>query len=183
MDEPDDEFSDEVSDEQRPRTRDEERAAARARMDQHTRWADLQVQRAMRSGDFDDLPGLGKPLTGLGEEHDPDWWVKRLVEREKIAVLPPALQLRRDDDALDERLDRLASADEVRREVAEFNERVRRTLYSTTGWPPVVTRPRDVEVEVTRWRERISARRARRQAAVAAGVGARPRRRWWRRRR
>ena len=168
-------------DEPRPLTREDERAIARARMEQHTTWADLQLRQAMRRGDFDDLPGLGKPLTGLGEEHDPDWWVKRLVEREKITVLPPALELRRDDEQLDDRLDRLGSADEVRREVTEFNARVRRTLYSTTGWPPVVTEQRDVEVEVTRWRQRLADRRAR-AAAAQQSVSDRRRRRWWRRR-
>jgi hypothetical protein len=149
-------------------------------MEQHTAWADLQLRQAMRRGEFDDLPGLGKPLTGLGDGHDPDWWVKRLVEREKIAVLPPALQLRRDDEQLDEVLDRLPNADEVRREVTAFNERVRRTLYSTTGWPPVTTGPRDVEHEVERWRERLAARRA--QAAAQQPQADPRRRRWWRRR-
>jgi hypothetical protein len=152
-------------------------------MEQHTTWADLQVRRAMRRGEFDDLPGMGEPLTDLGAEHDPDWWVKRLVEREKITVLPPALQLRRDDELFDDLLDRLGSADAVRREVADFNQRVRRTLYSTTGWPPVVTRPRDAEAEVQRWRERLAARRTQHQAATReVGTGP-PRRRWWRRRR
>lgn len=148
-------------------------------MEQHTRWADLQLRQAMRRGEFDDLPGLGKPLIGLGEEHDPDWWIKRLVEREKIAVLPPALQLRRDDEGLDEMLDHLGSADEVRREVNDFNERVRRTLYTTTGWPPVVTQQRDVEGEVERWRERLAARRARSAAQLREPS---VRRRRWRRR-
>lgn len=170
--------------EQRPPTRDEERAAARARIAQQQTWVDVQLRRARELGEFDDLPGYGKPLEGLGEEHDPDWWVKRLVEREQITVLPPALQLRRDDAALDDVLDRLAGEREVRREVAEFNDRVRRTLYTTTGWPPVVTRPRDVEEEVRRWRERLAARRAHRRAEAVAqqDAGAAGRRRWRRRR-
>ena len=148
------------ADQHAARRREEERAAARARIEQQHTWVDLQLRRAQERGDFADLPGLGKPLEGLGEEHDPDWWVKRLVEREKIAVLPPALQLRRDDAALDQVLDGLASEAEVRREVTDFNERVRGTLYTTSGWPPVVTSPRDVEEEVARWRQRLAARRA-----------------------
>ena len=150
----------------------------------------------MERGDFADLPGFGKPLEDLGsaeEGHDPDWWVKRLVEREKITVLPPALQLRRDDAALDERLDRLGAEAEVRRELTEFNERVRHVLYSTHGGPPVTTPSRDVEEEVRRWRARRDERRARRAAERAAeegrqsGNGApgrrgpRTRRRWFRR--
>jgi hypothetical protein len=172
--------------EPRPLTRDEERAAARARIEQQDTWVDLQLRRAVQRGDFDDLPGLGKPLSDLDGEHDPDWWVKRLVEREQITVLPPALQLRREDALLDDRLDRLAGEAEVRREVTEFNERVRRVLYSTTGWPPVVTRQRRADEEVERWRQRLTERRAQRRktqaAEQAAGSDGRPRRRWRRRR-
>lgn len=172
-----------ADDERRPLTRDEERAAARARIEQHETWVDLQLRQAMARGDFDDLPGLGKPLTGLGEEHDPDWWLKQLVERERIAVLPPALQLRRDDALLDDRLDRLGGEAEVRREVAAFNDRVRRTLYTTTGWPPVVTRPRDADTEVARWRERAEARRAAARERRPSDEQAPRRLRRWRRRR
>ncbi|UMG94795.1 DUF1992 domain-containing protein [Nocardioides sp. TF02-7] len=75
-----------------------EKAAARARMAQQNTWVDLQVQRAIERGDFDDLPGAGKPIRGIGDQHDPEWWVKQLVERERITVLPavaPAAQGRR----------------------------------------------------------------------------------------
>ncbi len=148
---------------------------------------DLQIRQARERGDFDDLPGLGKPLEDLGDAHDPDWWVKRLVERERIVVVPPALQLRRDDAALDDTLDRLGGEAEVRREVTEFNERVRRILYSTHGGPPVTTSPRDVEEEVRRWRARREERRAQRAAETASDPApasprrARARRRWFRR--
>ncbi|WP_278258534.1 DUF1992 domain-containing protein [Nocardioides convexus] len=74
------------------RPHDADQAAARARIAQQQTWVDLQVRQAMERGEFANLPGAGKPIEGLGETHDPDWWVKRLVERERITVLPPALQ-------------------------------------------------------------------------------------------
>ena len=124
-----------------------------ARQNQGT-WVDVQIQQAVARGDFDDLPGYGKPLR-LTDTHDPDWWVKGLVERENITgVLPPALQIRKDDAALDGLLDRLNPERQVREAVEEFAADVRKALYSTWGDPPVVTSPRDVEQEVTRWRER-----------------------------
>src|SRR5918995_91638 len=67
------------------------RSAAAARIAQQATWVDLQVRQAMERGEFDDLPGTGKPIEDLGVEHDPDWWVKKLIERENIAILPPAL--------------------------------------------------------------------------------------------
>ena len=108
----------------------------------------------MARGDFDDLPGYGKPLK-LRNADDPDWFVKQLVERENITgVLPAALQIRKDDAALDGVLDRFNTEKQVREAVTEFNAAVRRALYSTWGDPPVITRPRDVEEEVVRWRSR-----------------------------
>ncbi len=144
------------------------RAAAAARIQQQASWVDLQIRQAMDRGDFDGLPGYGKPLEGLDGRDDPDWWVKQLIEREQVTgVLPPSLQIRREDAELDRRLDRLGSEAEVRREVAEFNDRVRWTLYRPPEGPPMVTSPRDPVTEVARWRDRRAA------AAAAARERAR----------
>lgn len=131
------------------------RAAARNRMRDQTRYVDLEIQQAMARGEFDDLPGAGKPIQGLGTQHDPDWWIKQLIERENITgVLPPALQLRKDDAELDGRLDELLTEREVREEVEEFNARVLRARYTPVDGPPLVTQPRDVEETVAAWRAR-----------------------------
>lgn len=155
------------------------RAAAAMRIQQQQTWVDEQLRVAMERGDFDDLPGAGKPIESLGDKHDPDWWLKQLVEREKIAVLPPSLQLRKDDAELDPSLDAMFTETDVRREVEDFNARVIRARYSPQdGQPPLITMPRDVDDTVAAWRERRAARRTS-QAAEPEQV----RRRWWRRRR
>ncbi len=164
--------------------RDRGRAAAAARIEQQARWVDLRVQQAMARGDFDDLPGAGKPIRDLGPHHDPDWWLKKLVEREQITgVLPPALQLRKDDAELDVHLDRLVSEAEVRREVEDFNARVIRARYTPVDGPPLITQPRAVEATVGAWHERRRARRSARAAAPQTPPDDAPpvRRRWWRR--
>ncbi|HET7069163.1 MAG TPA: DUF1992 domain-containing protein [Nocardioides sp.] len=164
------------------------RAAAAQRMQRQHAYVDLQIQEAMKRGDFDNLPGAGKPIKNLGAQHDPDWWVKQLIEREKVTgVLPPALQLRKDDAELDAKLDRHTAESEVRRELEEFNARVLKARYTPVDGPPLVTMPRDLEAEVDAWRERRATRRreaaARRAAAPpAATEPAAPRRRWFRRR-
>jgi hypothetical protein len=186
----DDEF--EIGRDPAPRTEAEEaraRKAARERIRlQHT-WVDLQIRQAMERGEFDHLSGYGKPIENLGAEHDPDWWLKGLVERERIAVLPASLQLRKDDAELDDRLDSLHVESEVRREVEEFNARVIRARYRLPEGPPLITMPRDVDETVTAWRTRRAARAEARRAALAAQQEAaaqearsRPDRRWWRRR-
>ncbi|WP_375003634.1 DUF1992 domain-containing protein [Aeromicrobium sp. CTD01-1L150] len=141
----------------------EEQQARDRRVGQQARWVDLEVQRAIARGDFDDLPGAGRPIEDLGDEHDPDWWLKRLIERERISVLPPALALRTEDARLRDELDALGSAEQVREAVEDFNQRVIEARRQLQGGPPVVTALRDVEAEVSLWRERGEERRRSRQ--------------------
>jgi hypothetical protein len=165
------------------------RDSAAARIQEQARWVDLQVQQAMARGEFDDLPGKGKPLTDLGSSHDRDWWLKKLIEREQITgVLPPALQLRKEDAELDTLLDQQSTEKQVRDLVEDFNRRIVEARRQLQGGPPVITPTRDPDTEVERWRERLRARRSPRRALGPADGGGRDvaeprsRSRWWRRR-
>jgi hypothetical protein len=176
----------------RERARDKRtgRDAAAERMRNQTQWVDLQVQKAMERGEFDNLPGAGKPLK-LPDKYDPDWWIKKLIEREQITgVAPAAILLRKEDAELEEQLDDQFSERDVRRVLEDFNRRVVEARRQLTGGPPVVTPTRDVDAEVEAWRARRAARRAqhqrdlqeqRRQAARTSRSRGRLRRRWWRR--
>ncbi|BDV32105.1 DUF1992 domain-containing protein [Microbacterium terricola] len=141
------------------------------------------IQQAIRRGEFDDLPGAGKPLEGLGTHHDPDWWIRRKIETEKLTGLgPPALSLRTENLELDARLDLEPSEALVREIVDDFNRRVIEARRQLQGGPPVVTPTRDVDAEVRAWRERRIARAERAQQAEAAGRTPPQRRRPWFRR-
>jgi hypothetical protein len=144
------------------------------RMQFRAAWVDRVVDQAIARGEFDNLPLAGKPIPGIGAHHDPDWWLKALIEREQISgVLPEAIQLRKDDAVLDERLDGLRDESRVREVLAEFNARIVAARRQLMGGPPVVTPLRDVEREVTAWRSR----RAEQTPAPAAENR---RRSWWR---
>ena len=117
--------------------------------------AEIAIQQAMRRGDFDDLPGAGKPLTGLTGRHDPDWWIRQKIRNEQLTGLgPPALTLRTENLQLDDRLDAMHREEEVRAALEDFNHRVIEARRQLLGGPPVVTPTRDVEAEVRAWRER-----------------------------
>ncbi|WP_427006062.1 DUF1992 domain-containing protein [Pseudarthrobacter sp. H2] len=143
--------------------------------------AEYLIRDAMAQGKFDNLEYAGKPIPGLGEGYDLDWWVKGLIQRENISGLgPKAILLRAEDARLDARLDARYSERQVRDIVEDFNARVIDARRQLQGGPPVVTKTRDVDVEVQRWHER--------RAAVAAAVKAAPdppepgpERPWWRR--
>jgi hypothetical protein len=141
------------------------------------------IQVAIRRGDFDNLPGAGKPLRGLGEHHDPDWWIRQKIENENLTGLgPPAILLRTEDKGLDAELDLLGREDDVRAVLDDFNRRVREARRQLQGGPPVVTQTRDIDAEVAAWAERRAARLAA-SAAAAAAEQPRPRRFRLRRRR
>ena len=170
-----------------PETDTEDDDLAARRMDHQGQWVEFQIRKAMERGEFDNLPGAGKPLD-LPDRHDPDWWVKRLIERENIHVAPPAIGLRREDAELDATLDRETREEGVRRVIDDFNRRVVEARRQLQGGPPVVTALRDPDAEVDAWRERRAARaRAGREAAQqrerARRAEAETRRaaRWWRR--
>ncbi|WP_295121674.1 DUF1992 domain-containing protein [uncultured Leifsonia sp.] len=143
--------------------------AGRPSMDQRAHVIENAIQQAIRRGDFDDLPGAGKPLPGLTGTHDPDWWIRRKIEREKLTGLgPPALTLRTEHSELDATLDRLGSERAVREHLADFNRRVVAARRQLQGGPPVVTPTRDVDEEVARWAERREARLREAEAARRA---------------
>jgi hypothetical protein len=158
--------------------------AGQATMDQRAQFVEIAIQQAQRRGDFDDLPGAGKPLPSLGQPYDPNWWIRQKIEREKLTGLgPPALTLRTENAELDARLDAAASERVVREVLTDFNRRIVEARRQLQGGPPVVTPTRDVEDEVHRWRERRAARlreahEAReREAAALAAMSWRERRR------
>jgi len=137
----------------------EEPNAGQPTMDQRAHVIENAIQQAIRRGEFDDLPGAGKPLPGLTGTHDPDWWIRRKIEREQLTGLgPPALTLRTEHAEFEAKLDRLASERAVREHVADFNRRVVEARRQLQGGPPVVTPTRDAEEEVARWAERRAAR-------------------------
>jgi hypothetical protein len=168
-----------------PKQDDEQAAAAREQRIAHrSAWVEIQLQQAMRDGEFDNLPGAGKPIPGIDRPHDPDWWLKRLIEREQISVLPPALALRKEDAELDVVLDRETTPQGVRRVVEDFNARIIEARRQLQGGPPVITPLRDVDEQVAAWSSRRDERIAH-QKAVLAQIRAAERAAapppWWRR--
>jgi Domain of unknown function (DUF1992) len=123
-------------------------------------WAERQIREAIERGEFDNLPGAGKPLPGLNGRDEEDWWVKGFLERERISMpLPTSLALRKEIAELPQTLAGVRDEAEVRRIVEDLNERIRDSHRSKVDGPALVHRPVDVEETVEEWR-RSSTRKA-----------------------
>jgi hypothetical protein len=114
----------------------EKDVAGQSMMEARAQYVEITIQQAIRRGDFDNLPGAGKPIEGLTTTHDPDWWIRRKIEREKITGLgPPALTLRTENTELDARIDATGTEEGVRALLEDFNKRVITARRQLQGGP------------------------------------------------
>ncbi|HEY1175759.1 MAG TPA: DUF1992 domain-containing protein [Phytomonospora sp.] len=127
--------------------------------DRYESAADIAIRQAQERGDFDNLPGAGKPLPGAGQHLHEDWWVRDWVAREGISgVLPPGLALKREVQDLDGRLDKEAATEaEARALVEDLNARILKALRGPVEGPPVTVMPVKADVVLERWRGRRGA--------------------------
>src|SRR5262245_65336207 len=114
--------------------------------------AEERIAAAQAEGQFDNLPGFGKPIPGIDEPHDDLWWVKDKLKREQLSSLPPALAIRLDIETTLKRIASLRAEIEVRREIEALNERIRKASFGVTWGPPVDVTPLDVEEIVAQWK-------------------------------
>ena len=123
---------------------------------------DQRIREAQERGAFDDLPGAGKPLTGLHGADDANWWLRGFLEREglsKDTLLPAPLRLRKEHERLPEAVRDLPTEAAVRAVVGDYNRRVAAWVRNPTG-PRVSVRSASVEEIVAGWRaERSTAPR------------------------
>ncbi|MFI1352549.1 DUF1992 domain-containing protein [Streptomyces sp. NPDC020898] len=117
-------------------------------------WVDKQIREAEARGEFAQLSGAGKPLPGgPGTSYDEMWWVKQMMAREGLSVLPPTLALRKEaEDAL-AAAHAAPSEGAVRRIVTEINAKIRDMMFKPPPGPPLGLKPYDVETVVREWRQ------------------------------
>ena len=117
-------------------------------------WLEEQIRQAREDGAFDNLEGVGKPLADLDKGYDPDWWVKKLLKREKLTILPPALELLKKVEAGLEAAWVARDEEDVRARVAGINAEIARVNSRVADGPATQLAPLDVESIVREWRAR-----------------------------
>ena len=114
---------------------------------------DRQIRLARESGSFDDLAGNGRPLQGIDDVDDEDWWIKEKLRREQVEFeLPPALAIRQTKRDLLASVPTFGDEADLRRRIDELNERIARVNRVATSGPPSTTTLIDVERTVLAWR-------------------------------
>jgi len=136
-------------------------------------WVDQQIREAEAQGAFDNLPGAGKPIPGLGQPRHELAWVADYLRREHVDVaelLPPALAIAKEVEGLRERLLREPTEAAARAVIDELNTRIDAEHARPQTGP--VFRVKRVAVEPTL--EQWHADRAELERQLAARRPARP---------
>ncbi|MEO3771103.1 DUF1992 domain-containing protein [Micromonospora sp. B9E7] len=145
---------------------------------------EAQIRGAVQRGEFDDLPGMGKPIPGRGTPYDESWWIKSFLEREALPsdlLLPTPLHLRRRIEQIPDEVRDLPTEQSVRDVVGQLNAQIVAWLRNPDG-PRVVVRPVNVDEVLRRWRAEhappsVSTPPTQRVTVVAPPR--RSRRNWW----
>ena len=115
-------------------------------------FVERQIREAQEAGEFDNLPGFGKPIPEPDEPDDELWWVKNLLKREKLSILPPSLEILRTVEQELQAILGLPNEGQVRHAVARLNEQIRKANFAITCGPPSTAGLLDVDEVIARWR-------------------------------
>ncbi len=110
------------------------------------------IRQSLERGEFDGLPGHGRPIEGLDRPHDELWWVRKKLAEEQVDALPPALRLRRERELVLEAVAAARSEQRVRQLLDDLNAKIRKlNKYGASG-PPSSMMPVDIDAAVEQWR-------------------------------
>ncbi|MCC5581528.1 DUF1992 domain-containing protein [Microtetraspora sp. AC03309] len=122
-------------------------------------WIDRQIREGTERGLFDNLPGTGKPLPDQGKPYDEMWWIKQKLREENLTLpLPGTLALRKEAEEARAAAAGARSEAEVRKIIADINEKIVEGTRKAMSGPPLNLAPLDVDEVVRDWRERQPAR-------------------------
>jgi len=117
-------------------------------------FAERRIREAMEEGKFDNVPGSGRPIPGIDDPPDEDWWVKQKLKNEGLSIVPPILEARRELERTLSDLPGIRTEAEVRRRLEKVNRQIREAIASPHPQPAVVVLPVDVDELVDQWRRR-----------------------------
>jgi hypothetical protein len=121
-------------------------------------YLEFQLRRAREEGQFDNLPGAGKPIPNLDQHYDENWWLREWMRRENLSALPDTLRLRKELSDEIERLWRIPSESQAAETIDAINARIRRLNSTPLDGPPLNLSVLNKAETLERWREERDAR-------------------------
>jgi len=121
-------------------------------------YLEFQLRRAREEGQFDHLPGAGKPIPGLDQHYDENWWLREWMRRENLSALPDTLRLRKELSDEIERLWRIPSESQAAETIDAINARIRKLNAMPLDGPPLNIHVLNKAETLERWREEREAR-------------------------
>ena len=115
-----------------------------------------QIRDGIARGEFADLPGKGKPIDGLTDDHDDDCWLKAKLRAERLSYLPPTIRIRKELEEAREAMAATSNEQVVRRIIDDINVRIRDINRRGAEGPPSTVMVLDPDAEVDRWRRQTS---------------------------
>mgnify|MGYP001220555839 CR=1 FL=1 len=117
--------------------------------------AESKIQSAQDEGEFQQLPGFGKPLADIDNAVAAEMgWMKDKLKRENISALPPALQLKKTVATRLLEILELKQEAEVRDAIENLNQQIAKENMNILWGPPSTTTEVDVETVLRRWKLR-----------------------------
>ena len=114
-------------------------------------WIDGQIRQCQESGGFDKLPGAGKPIEGLDQPYDPDWWIRQKIADEGLNATPRILRVKARVANWKKNLASVYSEWMVRKQLKALNEDIKAANASPLG-PLSPLTLLDEQAYVQKWR-------------------------------
>jgi len=119
-------------------------------------WIDRQIREAAERGEFEDLPGTGKPIPDLDKPHDENWWIRQKLRSEDLSYLPPSLALKKEAESELGAALSAKSEIEVREIIEQINAKITRANRLGIAGPSVGFVLYDTARVLRDWQERQS---------------------------
>lgn len=115
-------------------------------------WIDQQINQAKAKGEFDNLPGEGKPIPGLDQPYDEMWWVKQKLKNEKLDATPLNIRVRAKTEKWLKGFQNIYSEAALRREIHALNREIQIANRGPRG-PMLPQKMLDIEALCKRWHQ------------------------------
>jgi hypothetical protein len=117
-------------------------------------FVERRIRDAQAEGAFESLPGFGQPIPDIDGPVDENWWLKKKLRDEKLALLPPILAARLDVEKTLAAIESMTSEQRVVRTLEALNERIRKAHFSPVAGPADGVRPVNIPAIVAEWKKR-----------------------------